>query len=105
MVLNFDERDNVLLVSLNGELDHHTSEVFKEKFDENVKGKKYNEVILDLKNLSFMDSSGIGALIGRYKLLKSQGVGLSVANLSPQVRKVFSISGLLKVIKDKGELK
>lgn len=105
MLLNFNEYDSTLLISIEGELDHHTSEIFKDQIDESVKGRKYDKVILNMKRLNFMDSSGIGVLIGRYKTLKSMGIDLAVVNVNSQVRKIFEISGLFKIIRDEGELK
>lgn len=105
MLLNINEYDSTLLISVEGELDHHTSEIFKEQIDESIRGKNYDKVILNMKKLNFMDSSGIGVLIGRYKILKSMGIELAVVNVNSQVRKIFDISGLFKIIRDEGELK
>lgn len=105
MVLNVKEHGNTLFISIEGELDHHSSETFKQQVDESIKRKNYTKIVLDMKKLSFMDSSGVGALIGRYKMLKPLGIELTAVNINPQVRKIFDISGLFKVIKDEGELK
>lgn len=105
MQINFYDKNKQLFVIIEGELDHHTSENFKELLENKLSNKKYDEIILDLDKLSFMDSSGIGVLIGRYKELKGYGTKLSVINVKPQVRKVFEISGLFKLIEDKGDYK
>lgn len=66
------------------------------------------EVIFDFSNVSFMDSAGIGLIIGRYKLINMIGGELKIANVNTQIQKIFEMSGLLRLIpveqKDKKEV-
>lgn len=83
---------------ISGELDHHTAEDVKKKLDAAIAGSGARDIILDLKSLRFMDSSGIGVLLGRYKLQKKKGGRIYVKNVSRQVDKIFKVSGLYQVL-------
>ena len=84
---------------LNGELDHHSAPEVRDALDGALKRFADADLILDLKNLSFMDSSGLGVVLGRYRLLKARGRGLYVKNVSGQIDKVFNISGIYRIIR------
>ena len=90
-------------VAISGELDHHTAEKIRTRMDKLIVEKKLKCVVLDLRGLTFMDSSGIGVLLGRYKLLKQRGGQLYVKNLSRNIDKIFRLSGLYQVIKKVSE--
>lgn len=84
---------------LYGELDHHSADEAKSKLDDII--HEYNDLnlVLDLKNLSFMDSSGLGVLLGRYKKIKATGNRMYLKNANRQVEKVFNVSGIYNIIK------
>jgi stage II sporulation protein AA (anti-sigma F factor antagonist) len=84
--------------SLFGELDHHSAPEVKGALDDALRRFADADLILDLKNLSFMDSSGLGVLLGRYRLLKARGRGLYVRNVGRQIEKVFTVSGIYRII-------
>lgn len=88
-----------LIAKITGELDHHTSVKLKEELIWNIENNPVINIILDLRELTFMDSSGIGLIIGRYKSVKEKGGYFHVIGLNPQVKKVFDIAGLDKYIK------
>ncbi len=83
---------------ISGELDHHTAQAVRRKLDDAIEKEGVRDIVLDFKNLRFMDSSGIGVLLGRYKLLKKKGGKIYVKNISRQVDKIFTISGLYQVL-------
>ena len=88
------------IVRLSGELDHHSAAPLKEKLDTLIKsGGKGLRLVLDFRDVTLMDSSGIGLIIGRYKLLKNGGGALAVQGLNQQIDKVFRLSGLYRIIK------
>lgn len=87
-----------LIFALVGELDEHTAELVRRKIDERLSTQNYTAVTLDLSRLSFMDSTGIGVIIGRYKQLKRRNIPLCVTKPSPTIDKIFSMSGLYTVI-------
>ncbi len=82
-----------------GELDHHSADQVKEDLDNLIRRFNDMDLILDLKNLSFMDSSGLGVILGRYKKLKARGGRMYIKNANPQIEKVFTVSGIYQIIK------
>ena len=94
--INFDNL--TLVVKLVGELDEHSAEFVRRKLDTVFQDNNFNAVVLDLSRMSFMDSTGIGVVIGRYKVLKKYGKKLYVKNPSPTVDKIFKMSGLYEII-------
>ena len=99
MYLNFDIKDNILIVTLRGELDHNSAEELRVKVDNMIDSSSVQNIILNFSGVSFMASSGIGAVIGRYKKIKLREGNLVVTNVSKNVSKIFEMSGLYKIIK------
>lgn len=83
---------------LAGELDHYTAPDVRAQLDQILQDPRIMHMTLDLSNLSFMDSSGIGVMLGRLRLLQSRGGTLSVCRLQPPVRKLFELTGMHRVI-------
>ncbi|WP_234119309.1 anti-sigma F factor antagonist [Clostridium hydrogenum] len=98
MDLEFKQVNDKLIISIIGELDHHSTDEIRNKIDDKIKSGGYKKVILDFSHVTFMDSSGIGVIIGRYKKLKLSNGVLCIANISNSVKKVFELSGLFKII-------
>ncbi|MCT2537446.1 anti-sigma F factor antagonist [Aquibacillus koreensis] len=92
-------KENVLLVRLEGELDHHEAEKLKKEWQKAMKQENLQHVILNLEQLSFMDSSGLGVILGRYKEIKQTGGEMVVCSISPAVKRLFDMSGLFKIIR------
>ena len=99
MHLKFEKYNDVLIVYLLGELDHHNAEALRVKIDDRIDRDEIKKVILNFSAVSFMDSSGIGAVIGRYKKINSRGGTLCVVNVDERINRVFELSGLYKIIK------
>jgi stage II sporulation protein AA (anti-sigma F factor antagonist) len=89
---------NVLIVRLRGELDHHTADVVRFKMEEAILRGNCDHVILSLKDLLFMDSSGLGVILGRYKQLKAKGGKMVVCDVNQSVYRLFELSGLFKIL-------
>ncbi|CAG7612101.1 Anti-sigma F factor antagonist [Paenibacillus solanacearum] len=87
-----------LIVRLKGELDHHTAESVKTRMEEAIMRGNSSHIILSLKDLSFMDSSGLGVILGRYKLITAKGGKMVVCNVNPAVYRLFEMSGLFKIL-------
>lgn len=98
MILKFDNIEDKLIVELMGELDHHNASEVRNKIDDMLDRDNINKLIMNFSGVSFMDSSGIGAVIGRYKKLSMKGGTLCITNLKPSVKRVFELSGLFKII-------
>lgn len=99
MFLEFDCFGDKLVIKLSGELDHHSAEEVRSKIDDKIEKDNPNKVIMDFSDVSFMDSSGIGVVIGRYKKLSMKKGTLCIVNAREAVNRVFELSGLFKIIK------
>lgn len=97
--VHFETKQHVLLVRLSGELDHHEAENLRNEWQQVLSNKKLKHVVLNLESLSFMDSSGLGVILGRYKEVKQQGGEMVVCSISPAVQRLFEMSGLFKIIR------
>ena len=89
----------VVTAYLEGEIDHHSAGVMRNEIDAVVEKNTPSMLILDFRDVSFMDSSGIGLVMGRYKLLKPYGAELHVTNTSPQIGKVMKLAGIDRLAK------
>lgn len=99
--MNFEINNGEMRVILDKELDHHNASLIKDKIDDMVLQGKVRDIIFDFAKTSFMDSSGIGIIMGRYKLLKSLDGKVYVTNISGNIERIFVISGLYKIIERK----
>ncbi|MBQ8782939.1 MAG: anti-sigma factor antagonist [Clostridia bacterium] len=82
---------------LDGEIDHHNAAFIREEIDNAVMASKPEVLKIDFDNVTFMDSSGIGLVMGRYRTLSMYGGKLIVSNLSPQFYRIMKLSGLEKI--------
>lgn len=97
--------EKVLTLRVSEEIDEHTTEKLRRKIDNEITRFLPRKVIFDFSNVNFMDSAGIGMLLGRYKVVKMLGGELEVININKQVKKLFEMSGILKIIKVSDNLK
>lgn len=98
MLLELEKNKKYLLARLKGELDHHSSENVRQRIDNCFLEKNFKNIILDLRDLTFMDSSGIGLIMGRYKkAVERQGRLLIISN-NNNIERILTMSGLLKII-------
>ena len=91
--------NQVLYVNSNGELDHHTSDQLRSRLNTVMSESQIKHIVFNLKHLDFMDSSGIGIILGRYNQLKAINGSVMVIGMKPLVAKVFELSGLSQIIK------
>ncbi len=88
----------VLIVRVDGELDMHVADEFRQQVDHALGASGVKSVLFNLSAVHFIDSSGLGVILGRYKKICTLGGTVLVTNIQPQVLKIFKISGLLKLI-------
>ena len=100
MYIKFDKQGNILITTLSGELDHNSAEEARVKIDDRIDRDNIEKVILDFSGVTFMDSSGIGAVLGRYKKLANKNGVLCIAEANKNVNRIFELAGLYKVIKN-----
>ncbi|MBP1969662.1 stage II sporulation protein AA (anti-sigma F factor antagonist) [Virgibacillus natechei] len=95
----FDLKQDVLIVRLSGELDHHEAELLREQWKDMMYKNDVKHVLLNLESMTFMDSSGLGVVLGRYKEVLQIGGEMVVCSISPPVKRLFEMSGLFKIIR------
>lgn len=88
-----------LFLRLNGELDMNTTENLRQAIDNEIERRGIRTVILNLEDVSFIDSSGLGVILGRYKKLLPMGGKIMISNVPPHIYKVMELSGLPKIIR------
>jgi len=95
-----EEKERNLVVTIHGDIDHHSSEEIKTAVDKSFQRSNAKNIIINFENVDFMDSSGIGMLIGRYKMLENKGEGgkLFSVGMSAVLARLFDISGLHKIM-------
>ncbi len=89
---------NCLLVRVQGELDHHWAGSLRETVDQALDQGESQNLVMNLEGLSFMDSSGIGVILGRYKRITGREGRMAICLVSPAVEKVLQISGVPRII-------
>lgn len=99
MYVEFENIKDNLIITLTGELDHHSAEEVRIKIDDKIEMASTRKIIIDFANVNFMDSSGIGVIIGRYKKITMKKGTICIANARGSVERIFQLSGLFKIIK------
>ena len=89
---------NTLVITLGSELDHHSAEHIKNQSEYYLYKHQIRHIVFDFAKTNFMDSSGIGVIMGRYKTVRGLGGTIAVANVSEQLERIFVISGLHKLV-------
>lgn len=99
LVIDLEVKSDVLCIRLTGELDHHSADNLREQATKAIEEHDIHHIVLNLEYLSFMDSSGLGVILGRYKQIKQQNGEMVVCAISPAVQRLFDMSGLFKIIR------
>ena len=99
MLISSARKRDILIVKLEGELDHHHAEEIRDSLDKQLEDLSIRNLILDLSNLYFMDSSGIGVFIGRYKTISKRGGQVCITNIDAQLDRILEVSGLYRILK------
>ena len=94
-----DTAGSILSVHVRGEIDHHTAASIRQGIDATLFEKRPSKLILDLSAVSFMDSSGLGLIMGRYSVMKELGGDMTVWNPSPETRAILTLAGMERLVK------
>lgn len=94
MPVIIDTDNNTVVAHLQGEIDHHIAPELRKDIDLAIDRYRPEILILDFDEVTFMDSSGIGLVMGRYKAVKAFGGRVEVKNTSSQLKKVMKLAGL-----------
>lgn len=98
MNIKTDRVEHNLVLKLSGELDHHSAAEFRTRFEVEWNRDGARNLILNFKNVTFMDSSGVGAIIGRYKQVSKNGGRVAICGPSKTVKKILEMSGLPRIV-------
>jgi stage II sporulation protein AA (anti-sigma F factor antagonist) len=88
------EDNGASVALLEGDIDHHTAAAMREQIDEYIERKKPQLLCLDFSKIQFMDSSGIGLIMGRYRFVKLYGGDLKIIGASENMKRIIKLSGL-----------
>ena len=88
------EKDGDLVVSITGDVDHHSATGIREEIDRLLEEKKPSALLLDLGGTDFMDSSGLGLILGRKRKTEEMGIGLILINPTEGCRKILRLAGM-----------
>ena len=94
-----DTAGSILSIHVRGEIDHHTAASIRQGIDATLFEKRPAKLILDLSAVSFMDSSGLGLIMGRYSVMKELGGEMTVWNPSPETRAILTLAGMERLVK------
>lgn len=97
-MLLYEKKKNALIVRLNGELDHSAASRMRGELDALIADSGARRLIFDLHDLKFMDSSGIGLIIGRYKLMRRLGGSVAVFGSDARIDSIFEMAGLYQLV-------
>ncbi len=97
MQLTVTRQEGQITAALQGELDHHAAAGLRQQIDEALQRTPCKRLILDFSRLTFMDSSGIGLIMGRYRLMAARGGTLTVTGASPRIERLLRMAGMEKL--------
>ncbi len=101
MAAKIEVCEDRLIIFLSGEIDHHSAALIRAEADARITQMHPKEVELNFKDVSFMDSSGIGLIMGRYRLASSFGGRVCISNVSAYLRRVMRLAGIDSIIEIK----
>ena len=97
MQIEFEMTDDILIADLDGELDHHTSALIRDEIDKTVDAFHSKHLIFNFKKVSFMDSSGIGVIMGRYNKISELGGRLVITGCSEYIDRILDMAGIYTI--------
>lgn len=96
--IDYDRENKLLYIEITEEIDHHIADKIRRKVDNEITRYMPRKTIFDFSRVAFMDSAGIGMIIGRYKMMKLIGGSLEIHNVNESAKKILEMSGILKII-------
>jgi stage II sporulation protein AA (anti-sigma F factor antagonist) len=99
MLVNFALKKNILIIRIRCDLDHHNTEKVRDVIDYNIEKKEVKHVLFDMEDVGFIDSSGIGLILGRYKKILAKNGRIGFINISHDITKMLKLSGIFLLAK------
>lgn len=90
----------ILRIKATGELDMAVANSFRQQVEDMMNQAMANDIILNLQDVAFIDSSGLGVILGRYKRVSAMGGKMAIVAPQPQVRRILELSGIMKIIEE-----
>lgn len=97
MKIDVKKQAGDVVIFMDGELDESVAREIRDEMDYIIDHNQFNNIVVDFSKLHFMDSTGIGVLLGRFKKLRAQGKDLLIRNPNKQIDKILAASGMYKV--------
>ncbi|MGI5894143.1 MAG: STAS domain-containing protein [Candidatus Merdivicinus sp.] len=94
MPVTYDSQEDKLFAHISGDIDHHSAAGLRDSIDRMVESALPQLLVLDFSGVSFMDSSGIGLIMGRYKLMQSLGGSIRVERVPAPLKRLMNLAGL-----------
>lgn len=98
MESKFYEEDKLIVFKITDEIDDHSVQMIRRRIDYEIERYMPKKIVFDFNSVTFMDSAGIGLIIGRYKFARMLGAKIELTNLGTSIRKIFEMSGILRLI-------
>ncbi len=99
MSVRISVKGEVVTAFLEGELDHHSAKPIREAIDSALELNMPSLLVLDFSGVTFMDSSGVGLVMGRYRLLNPKGGEIHITGTNPLIYKLLMLSGISRLAK------
>lgn len=99
MEIYFKKRSKTLVAEISGDIDHHSAEDIRRLTERELYVSGAKNLIIDMSKVKFMDSSGIGVIIGRYKTVMALGGTTAIASPSKEADRILAISGIYRIIR------
>lgn len=96
MEIQYSER--TLWIKITEEIDHNLADKIRRKIDNEITRYMPRKTIFDFSRVTFMDSAGIGLIIGRYKMMKLIGGDMEIHNVNESVKKILEMCGIMKIV-------
>lgn len=96
--MKYQVEENCLTIFLPGDVDHHNVEEIKKEADHLIERNHIRYIIFDFAETNFMDSSGIGVIMGRYKKIYMMGGEVWAVHANERMKKILAMSGVLKIM-------
>ena len=103
VITEYKKENRTLILRVTEEIDQHTADKIRRKLDNEIEIYSPKKVIFDFNGIEFMDSSGIGMVLGRYKLVKMLGGNFEIINVNKRLKRIFDMSGVSRIIEIKCE--
>ena len=98
MAVNIHVKNQSIIAYIDGEIDHHTAKNIRQNIDDSCLRVNPDLLVLDFGQVTFMDSSGIGLVMGRYKLMQEIDGKIMLTNTPPNIAKMMKLGGLEKIV-------